>query len=87
MGINLAISKSAVLVAEKSEYSEEALEYSEEAELEDEMPDACKNKTKEKTNAHVILVGTHPMAKTGVVPGALRRLESWELVANDSFFS
>jgi hypothetical protein len=35
MDINLPILKSAALVAEKSEYSEEASEYSQEAELED----------------------------------------------------
>jgi hypothetical protein len=50
MDINLTMLKSAALVtrlvAEKSEYSEEASEYSEEAELEDEMPDACKNNNK-----------------------------------------
>ncbi len=26
------------------------------------------------------------MAKTGIVTGALWRVESWELIANDSFF-
>ncbi len=60
MDINLTILKSAALVAEKSEYSEEALEYSEEAseyseeaseyseeaQFEDEMPDDCKNDNK-----------------------------------------
>jgi hypothetical protein len=46
MDINLTILKSAVLVAEKSEYSDKVSEYSEEAELEDEMPDACKHHIK-----------------------------------------
>jgi hypothetical protein len=46
MDINLTISKSAALVAEKSEYSEEASEYSYEAGLENEMLDACKKKKK-----------------------------------------
>jgi hypothetical protein len=46
MDINLTILKSAALVAGKSEYSEKASEYCEEAELEDEMPDACKNNNK-----------------------------------------
>jgi hypothetical protein len=49
MVIDLTILKSAALVAEKSEYSEKASEYSEEAELselEDEMPNDCKNNDK-----------------------------------------
>ncbi len=37
---------SAALVAEKSEYSEEASDYSEEGELEDAMLDGCKNNEK-----------------------------------------
>ncbi len=52
MDINLTVLKSAALVAEKLQYSEEALEYSEEAELEDEMPDDCKNNNKGEINAH-----------------------------------
>jgi hypothetical protein len=46
MDIDLTILKSAALVAEKSEYSEEASEYSKEAELEDEMPDDCEHNNK-----------------------------------------
>ncbi len=46
MDTNLPILKSAALVAEKSKYSEEVSEYSEEAELEDKMPDACKDNNK-----------------------------------------
>jgi hypothetical protein len=47
MDISLPILKSAALVAsaEKLEHFE-ASEYSEEAELEDEMPDACKSNNK-----------------------------------------
>jgi hypothetical protein len=69
-------------VAEKSEYSEEA-------ELKDEMPDVCKKYKKEENECAqitVIIVGRHPMAKTGIVTRALWRVESWELVSNDSFF-
>ncbi len=46
MDTTLTILKSTGLVAEKLEYSEEALEHSEEAELEDEMQDDCKNNDK-----------------------------------------
>ena len=80
MDIKLTILKLAALVAEKSEYSKEA-------ELEDEMPDDCKNNYKgenECAEITVIIVGRHPMAKTGIVTCALWRVfrvESWELVA------
>ena len=46
MDTKLTILKSAALVAEKLEYSKDASEYFKEAELEDEMPDACKNNNK-----------------------------------------
>ncbi len=52
MDTKLTILNSAALVAEISEYSGEALEYSEEAELEDEMPVTVKIIIKEKMNAH-----------------------------------
>jgi hypothetical protein len=85
MDINLPILKSDALVVERSECSDSSAE----AELEDETPDACKNNIEgenECAQITVIVVGSHPLAKIGIVTRALWRVESWELVANDSIF-